>query len=77
MKLHISQQVYDQLPMEDRRALQAVACECVETGVSSDGCPMCDGAGKIYEWQLSAEESANIQDSLRRAGVPLGKIGTN
>jgi hypothetical protein len=72
MKLTFSKQAYDKLSIESRSRLIEVACEC-----SADpSCPMCDGAGVLYEAPLSAEDQAGIQENFRRQGVPLGKAGT-
>jgi hypothetical protein len=72
MKIHVSQQVYDQFGPEDRQQLTPVTCGCS----NNPACESCEGSGTIYEWSLSAEDSATIQENLRSQGVPLGKIGT-
>lgn len=80
MRINISKQVYDQLPIRDQQSLVAVDCRCKSSepkGIPEADCDSCGGDGTIWEMQLSAEDSAAIQDNLRRQGVPLGKIGTN
>lgn len=73
MKVILSRQLYDQLPFGDKQSLVPVPCRCG----GAPECDSCSGLGLVYEFQLSAEDSAAIQENLRRQGVPLGKIGTN
>lgn len=76
MKIHISKQVYDQFDDESRRQVSPVPCGCADTA-GAPTCDSCEGTGTIYEWILSAEDSAAIQENLRSQGVSLGKIGTS
>ena len=77
MKMVIGKQVYDQFDDESRAGLKPIACDCIEDGKADSECEVCDAGGVVYEWELSPEDSAAIQENLRRQGVPLGKIGTN
>jgi hypothetical protein len=77
MKILISQVVYNQFDDEDRAGLTQTACHCMEDGRPDPACASCDGVGIAYEYDLSPEDSAAIQENLRRQGVPLGKIGAH
>ena len=77
MKLFFSKKVYDQFSPEDRQNLTPFPCECVSNNEAEWDCDSCEGGGAIYQHELSAEESAGIQENLRSQGFPLGKIGTN
>lgn len=77
MKMAFSKQVYDQFDDESRRGLVPVPCSCNADGKAAPECDSCSGGGVIYEHTLSAEDSAAIQENLRRQGVPLGKLGTH
>lgn len=75
MKLYFAKAAYDQLDEASRSRLVPVACTCVATGKVD--CDSCDGSKVVYEDALTPEESAAIEENLRRQGVPIGKTGTN
>jgi hypothetical protein len=60
MKMQFSKWVYDQFDDES-----------VADGKAKDECDLCDGGGVIYEYELSPEDAAAIQENLRRQGVPI------
>lgn len=77
MKVKICKQVYDQFDDESRADLTEIACDCIVDGCAQDDCTCCQGGGVVYEFVISQEQSAAIENNLRSQGVPLGKSGTN
>lgn len=77
MKVIFSKKVYDQFDSNSRQRLLPIPCQCVDQGEAALDCDSCDGGGIVYEDKLSPEDSAAIEENLRRQGVPLGKTGTH
>ena len=75
MKVLLSRKVY--LQLDDQHGCAPTACYCVESSEPDAACELCDGTGEVYEMPLSDEAAQDIEDNLRRQGVPLGKEGTH
>jgi hypothetical protein len=73
MKFIYAKKAYDKLAADSQRRLKEVPCDCVEDGEADMNCEDCEGGGKLWEQELTREQSAAIRANLSRQGVPIGK----
>jgi hypothetical protein len=69
VKIVISKQVYDQLPLSELGKLEPIRCRCADP----KSCEHCGGTGVLWQWVLDAQTSAQVRENFASQGIELGK----